>query len=462
MDQSRSQDVTLIGRRAAAERMAARSRSGEVASWTRGAAPSVPVRSEPSSLAERLRRARRRSLEIAAPLTAEDMTVQAMDDASPTKWHLAHVTWFFETFLLVPHLPGYRRFDERFAYCFNSYYETMGARHPRPRRGVLTRPTCEEVLAYREHVDAALGRLLAERGEEGPIGELVELGIHHEQQHQELMLTDILALFAANPLAPVYRDAATECETKPAEPLSWISFPGGLRRVGTDAHDFSWDNERPEHAVLVTPYRLASRLVTNGEWLAFMADGGYTNPLLWLADGWTTVQREGWRAPGYWCDADETWRQITLHGFAPIDPAAPVTHVSYYEADAFARWCGKRLPSEQEWEAAVRSSALDADEAIDGRLTPAPARLSAQQKLRQVFGCAWQWTASAYLPYPGYRPPPGAIGEYNGKFMVSQHVLRGSSCLTPEGHARATYRNFFYPHQRWQMTGVRLADEAQR
>lgn len=416
------------------------------------------------SLFSRLMDTRRRSRALAAPLSAEDMTVQAMDDASPTKWHLAHVTWFFETFVLAPHLAGYRIFDPRFAYCFNSYYESEGPRHPRPFRGVLTRPSVEEVLAYRAHVDAGLERMMGE-GAACPteVARLIEIGLNHEQQHQELMLTDILALFARNPLRPAYAARAEMGRTAAAEPMRWIPFAGGIRQIGHDGGGYAWDNESPRHGVLLQPYRLADRLVTNGEWLAFMADGGYREALLWLADGWAAVKREGWEAPGYWEQGDDgTWRQMSLYGLEPIDPAAPVSHVSYFEADAYARWAGHRLPTEAEWEAAVDGSEDEAAAEPADTFAPTSARRGPEGRLRQAFGAAWQWTASAYLAYPGYRPPEGAIGEYNGKFMVSQHVLRGSSCLTPAGHSRPTYRNFFYPYQRWQVTGVRLASESGR
>jgi ergothioneine biosynthesis protein EgtB len=414
-----------------------------------------------SSLATRLLDTRRLSLDIAAPLSPEDMTVQPMDDASPTKWHLAHVTWFFETFLCTPHLAGYRQFDESFAYCFNSYYESEGPRHPRPYRGLLTRPSCELVLAYRAHVDAALERLLGGSGGDDPeVARLVDIGINHEQQHQELMLTDILALFAASPLHPAYSGSRPRPSGHDAEPQRWISRPGGIREVGHEGVGFAWDNESPRHAVLLQPYRVADRLVTNGEWLEFIRDGGYRQPLLWLADGWAAVQREGWQAPGYWQRVGDEWQRMTLHGLVPVETAAPVCHVSYFEADAFARWAGARLPTEHEWEIAASGLPVEGNTLASGALRPLPAPAGVPGTLRQMYGDVWQWTQSAYLPYPGYRPPDGAIGEYNGKFMVSQHVLRGASCVTPEGHTRITYRNFFYPHQRWQMTGVRLATEA--
>lgn len=423
-----------------------------------------PAAPAPRSLGERLMETRALSLELARPLSAEDMTVQAMDDASPTKWHLAHVTWFFETFILTKHLKEYEVFDETFAYCFNSYYEALGARHPRPKRGLLTRPTAGRVIAYRAHVDAGLEKLMAQGFDpEGDVAKLIELGINHEQQHQELLLTDILSLFAQSPLKPAYlprKHATTEAE--PAS-LSWIDYAGGIRAVGHEGDDFAWDNESPRHSVLVHPYRLADRLVTNAEWLEFIADGGYTTASLWLADGWTTVNREGWRAPLYWEDHDGTWLQMSLSGLEAPEPAAPVSHISYYEADAFARWAGKRLPTEFEWEVAAADVPLTGGNTLATRaLRPLPAPASSDGRPRQMFGDVWEWTGSAYLPYPGYRPPAGAIGEYNGKFMVSQHVLRGASCATPDGHTRATYRNFFFPHQRWQFTGLRLASEIGR
>ena len=410
-------------------------------------------------LENRLLDTRHLSLELAAPLSPEDMTVQAMDDASPTKWHLAHVTWFFETFILAKHLPGYRVFDETFNYCFNSYYESQGARQPRPKRGLLTRPSIDRVMAYRAHVDEGLRALLS-RGVDAEVARLMEIGINHEQQHQELLLTDILALLAANPLHPAYRARRPH----PVEPASgapgWIEFPGGIRSVGHDGDGFAWDNEAPRHEALIHPFRLADRLVTNGEWLEFMVDGGYATSEHWLADGWVTVNREGWQAPLYWEQRDGEWLAMSLEGLHPVERAAPVCHASYYEADAFARWAGKRLPTEFEWEIAAQGLGTASDAAAAGTLRPLPAG-PATGGLRQMYGHVWQWTQSAYLPYPGYRPPAGALGEYNGKFMVSQQVLRGSSCATPAGHARATYRNFFYPHQRWQFVGLRLAAEIQ-
>jgi ergothioneine biosynthesis protein EgtB len=410
-------------------------------------------------LENRLLDTRNLSHELASPLSAEDMVVQAMEDASPTKWHLAHVTWFFETFILSKHLPGYRPFDDAFNYCFNSYYETQGPRQPRPKRGVLTRPSSERVLAYRAHVDEALGKLFAHGVEEdSEVARLIEVGINHEQQHQELLLTDILALFAANPLRPAYRARRPRAAVpEPGEP-GWIEHPGGIRQAGHDGSGFAWDNEAPRHDVLIHPFRLADRLVTNGEWLQFIADGGYRTATLWLADGWTTVNREGWEAPLYWEQRDGQWLAMSLEGLQPVEVSAPVCHVSYYEADAFARWAGKRLPTEFEWEIAAQGLPVEGNTLATRALRPLPAE-APTGALRQMFGDVWEWTQSAYLPYPGYRPPEGALGEYNGKFMVSQQVLRGASCATPDGHSRATYRNFFYPHQRWQFMGLRLAAE---
>ncbi len=420
----------------------------------------VPATPASPSLAERLFETRRTSMELAAPLSAEDMTVQAMDDASPTKWHLAHVTWFFETFLLKSYLRGYREFDPTFNYCFNSYYEALGARQPRPNRGLLTRPSTERVIAYRAHVDDALERLLAQpSGRRDEIDRLIEIGINHEQQHQELMLTDILALFAANPLRPAYRERQQVEARTGTGPAGWVELDVGIRPIGHEGDGYSWDNEGPRHTALIHPFRLADRLVTNGEWLEFMRDGGYRTASLWLADGWMLINREEWQAPRYWEERDGGWQQMSLSGLQPIEAGAPVCHVSYYEADAFARWAGKRLPTEFEWEVAAAGLPATGNTLGSRALRPLPAPPSRGGELRQMFGDVWEWTQSAYLPYPGYRAPAGAIGEYNGKFMVGQHVLRGASCATPDGHSRATYRNFFYPHQRWQFLGLRLASE---
>ena len=414
-------------------------------------------RTEPPSLRERLAATRALSSELARPLSDEDQVVQAMDDASPTKWHLAHTTWFFEAFLLKPFLQGYRVFDERFEYCFNSYYESVGPRHPRAKRGLLTRPTAQEVRDYRASIDAALDRLFD--GLLAPeAATLIELGINHEQQHQELLLTDILSLFAAGPLKPAYRETGPGVAVGEVAPLDWIAFDGGIVPVGNDGIGFAYDNEGPRHDALLRPFKLADRCVTNGEWMEFIADGGYAKPALWLADGWNIARGHDWHAPLYWEDAEGGPAQMSLNGFRPTDPAAPVTHISYYEADAFARWAGCRLPTEFEWEVAAANVPLEGATLACGNLRPMPA--STVAGLKQMIGDVWEWTGSAYLPYPGFKAAAGAVGEYNGKFMCNQFVLRGGSCVTPEGHIRRTYRNFFYPHQRWQFTGLRLAQDA--
>lgn len=414
-------------------------------------------------LAARLCETRQLSLELAGPLSAEDMTVQPMDDASPTKWHLAHVTWFFETFVLAKFVPGYQPFDEAFNFCFNSYYEAEGPRQPRGHRGLLTRPSAERVLAYRAHVDKALADLLAAPSaqyEQDQLAEIIEIGINHEEQHQELLLTDILSLFASSPLRPAYRTASAPGSSEAIEPVRWIEYSGGILQIGHSGPGYSWDNERPRHDALIRPFCLADRLVTNGEWLDFMSDGGYRTPSLWLADGWSLVNREQWRSPLYWEDHSSGWHQMSLEGLAPVVAAAPVCHISYFEADAYARWAGKRLPTEFEWEIAAEDLPVTGNTLATRALRPVPApKIEDRSRPRQMFGDVWEWTQSAYLPYPKYQAPAGAIGEYNGKFMVSQQVLRGASCATPEGHSRATYRNFFYPHQRWQFVGVRLAAE---
>jgi ergothioneine biosynthesis protein EgtB len=413
---------------------------------------------QPLQLEERLFATRALSTALARPLSDEDQVVQANDDASPTKWHLAHTTWFFEAFVLKSFLEGYRVFDEAFEYCFNSYYESVGPRHPRAQRGLLTRPSADDVRAYRDHVDAALRRLCA-RGLAPRAAELVELGINHEQQHQELLLTDILSLFAAEPLKPAYAEPGPGVTTSEPAPLKWVPFDGGIFEVGHGGDGFAYDNEGPRHETLLRPFKLADRCVTNAEWIAFIEDGAYATPALWLADGWATVKTQGWSAPLYWERADGGFMQMSLQGFRPVDPAAPVCHVSYYEADAFARWAGYRLPTEFEWEVAAK------DVPPKGRLLGAnqirPVAAEARGNgLKQIYGDVWEWTGSAYLPYPGFKAAAGAVGEYNGKFMCNQFVLRGGSCATPEGHIRKTYRNFFYPHQRWQFMGLRLADEA--
>jgi ergothioneine biosynthesis protein EgtB len=404
------------------------------------------------------------TLDLAASLSPEDQTIQSMPDASPTKWHLAHTSWFFETFLLTPELPGYQPFDSRFGYLFNSYYEAVGARHPRPQRGLLSRPGVAEIGAYRRHVDAAMARLVAEARPErwAAIAPLLELGLHHEQQHQELILMDIKHVLALNPLRPAYRGPVPQAQ-RAAPPLAWIDCPGGLVEIGHAGAGFAFDNEGPRHKVWLDPYRLASRLVTSGEYLDFIADAGYRRAEFWLSEGWATVQCEGWEAPLYWqreggIREEGAWSLFTLSGLRRLDPAEPVAHLSYYEADAYASWAGKRLPREAEWEVAAAGLKLAGNLADRGLFHPLPA--AAGTGLQQMIGDLWEWTQSPYTPYPGFRAAAGAIGEYNGKFMSNQMVLRGGAAVTPAGHIRATYRNFFPPAARWAFSGLRLAEDA--
>ncbi len=411
-------------------------------------------------MAERFRQVRTLTEGLAEGLAAEDQVVQPMADASPTKWHLAHTAWFFENFLLAPHLDGYQLFHPQFGYLFNSYYETVGARHPRPRRGMLTRPTVREVSDYRSHVDAAMQDLMstAEAATWDRIEAVIELGLNHEEQHQELILTDLLYLFSCNPLKPAYRPYRPAPAGK-AKALKWFDFEGGIYEIGHDGSGFAYDNEGPRHQVLLHPFRIASRLVTNAEWQAFIADDGYRRPEPWLSDGWATVRNEGWEAPLYWESGEGSLSSMTLSGMQPVDGDAPVCHVSFYEADAFARWAGKRLPTEAEWEVAARDLEVAGNTLASGLLRPTPATGAGGAPL-QMFGDLWEWTQSPYAPYPGFQPRSDAIGEYNGKFMCNQIVLRGGSCATPAGHIRASYRNFFYPHQRWQFSGLRLTEDA--
>jgi ergothioneine biosynthesis protein EgtB len=405
--------------------------------------PAAPWRER---LAERFSEVRARSLALAAPLSAEDQCVQSMPDASPVKWHLAHTSWFFEAVVLRAHVPEFKPFDPRFAHLFNSYYESLGPRHPRPQRGLLTRPGLAEVHAYREHVDAAMLVLLREAPAETleAAAALVELGLQHEQQHQELILTDILHAFWCNPLLPACQPTeAQSLRLAVATPVAnWIEVPAGIVQIGHAGEGFAFDNEAPRHDVLLAPFRIADRLVTCGEYAQFIADGGYERPALWLSDGWAALQAGGWKAPAYWIAPGDPrapashWQAFGLHGVRPLDPAAPVAHLSFYEAAAYAEWTGARLPTEAEWEAAFDAPGM-----------------------AQMTGHVWQWTRSSYEPYPGFRPFAGAVGEYNGKFMVNQMVLRGSSNATPPGHERATYRNFFPPAARWQFSGLRLAKD---
>ncbi len=391
------------------------------------------------------------------PLGPEDAAAQSMPDASPAKWHLAHTTWFFETFVLERFLPDHAPFDPAYRYLFNSYYEAVGDRHPRPERGLLTRPTLDEVRTYRHAVDERVQKLLrrppAEREEE--LAAIVELGLQHEQQHQELILTDVKHLFSRNPLHPVYAPPVTE-GAHGAPALSWLDLPGGVRTIGSNGTGFAFDNETPRHRVFVDSFELCSRPVTNLEYLEFVADGGYSRADLWLSEGWDTVRREDWRAPLYWQGGGREWLHFTLGGLRPLDLETPVAHVSYFEADAFARWAGARLPTEAEWEVAAEGVPVDGNFVESGRLAPA-APSATDGELRQLYGDVWEWTSSAYAAYPGFRPAAGAVGEYNGKFMCNQYVLRGGSCASPRSHLRATYRNFFPASARWQFSGIRLA-----
>jgi len=399
------------------------------------------------------------SEKLVEPLGAEDQCVQSMPDASPSKWHLAHTSWFFETVVLMPHLRGYEPHDRRYQYLFNSYYEALGPRHPRPQRGLLTRPTVEDVLTYRRHVDAAIARLFEEssRTERLAFEALAELGLHHEQQHQELLLTDIKHAFSCNPLLPCYRPPFAPA-VRSAPPLAWTDHAGGIVPIGHAKDDFAFDNEEPRHLVLLNPYRLGSRLITNSEYLAFMEDGGYRRPEFWLSDGWATVQAQGWDAPLYWSNSAGEWQTFTLNGVQPVQPEEPVVHVSFYEAAAYASWASKRLPTEYEWEAAAGAQPVSGNFLDPAHPHPQPA--PAGEGVAQFYGDCWEWTRSGYGPYPGFRPMQGAVAEYNGKFMCGQMVLRGGSCATPAGHMRPTYRNFFPPAARWQFSGIRLAEDA--
>ena len=416
-------------------------------------------------LLSRFRAVREQSSALTAPLEIEDYGVQPMDDASPPKWHLAHTTWFFETFLLVPFAKGYEPYHPAYEHLFNSYYNGVGEPFPRPRRGHLSRPTVAEVLNYRQHVDQAMLELLGS-AESAEVVDRTALGLHHEQQHQELLLTDLKYNFGHNPLAPVYAAAGP---TVPAgdqatAPGGFTRYEGGLVEIGAaQSNGFRFDNEVPAHKVYLAPYALSDRLVTCAEYLAFMADGGYRTPSLWLSDGWAWVKARAIDAPLYWSNREDTWWEYRLSGMAEVDAQLPVTHVSGYEADAFARWAGCRLPTEAEWEAAAVAAPVVGNFADSGLFHPAPAAAAAPAAVsgpQQLFGDVWEWTSSAYGPYPGYQAPPGTIGEYNGKFMANQLVLRGGSCATPAEHIRPSYRNFFYPPDRWQFTGIRLARDS--
>ncbi len=425
-------------------------------------------RSEASlPLLDRYLEVRRATERMCAPLSPEDQMVQSMPDASPTKWHQAHTSWFFETFLLLPHLTGYRPLDEKYTFFFNSYYKQLGGHPVRAQRGLWSRPSLEQVRQYRHHVDENMLRLLeGELSEE--LARLVVLGLNHEQQHQELILTDIKYALWTNPLRPAYRECGAKSLEVDTPNMDWVDFPGGEHYIGHEGEGFAFDNETPRHRILVDNFRVGSRLITNGEYLEFMADRGYRRPELWLSDGWDAVNANEWVAPLYWETRDGEWRVFTLNGEKAVNLAEPVCNVSFYEADAFARWAGRRLPTEFEWElAAADHSPLPSDESPfnlleSDRLHPAAAGRGTAPSLhehgvQQLFGDVWEWTASPYVAYPGFRPAAGVLGEYNGKFMCNQMVLRGGSCATPTSHIRATYRNFFPPHARWQFSGIRLA-----
>lgn len=418
---------------------------------------------------------RKLTQDLVQTLSDADATLQSMEDASPAKWHLAHTSWFFETFILRDHLPGYTLYHERYPFLFNSYYEAEGARHIRAKRGMLTRPTLDEILAYRAHVDAHMAQFLGQQGKlPDVLADLVALGLNHEQQHQELMQTDILHGFAQNPLKPAIwplegdngqgqTDKSGQREDVSEDPgaIKWITGKSGLVEIGHKGTGFAFDNELPRHEQMLHPHKLANRLITNGEWCAFIADGGYDNPVHWLADGWAWVQQDKARHPLHWQqDGDGQWWQYRLDGLHPLDPHAPVSHINLFEADAYASWAGARLPTEAEWEAAFHAINPDHAPALEqaGAVYPHGAA-GDSAGFQQVYNVLWQWTGSCYRPYHGFQTAEGAVGEYNGKFMSGQFVLKGGSCATPKGHVRASYRNFFYPHQRWQFTGLRLAKD---
>lgn len=436
-----------------------------VGAWSRPAAAE-------RTLSQRYDAVRALSVELSRPLSPEDCQAQSMPDCSPVKWHLAHTTWFFETFVMGKYDPGRESFHPQYRMLFNSYYNAIGDKHPRPQRGLLTRPPLADVLRYREHVDGAMHALLARHADDAEFQALVVLGLNHEQQHQELILTDLKHLLSCNPLRPAYLDKPADVSAASATPSGWTRYDGGIVRVGHDGTGFAFDNEGPSHEVLLRPYCLANRLVTQGEYLEFMLDGGYRRPEFWLSLGWDMVNSAQWRAPLYWEHDKEVWRVFTLHGMQPLDPHAPVTHLSYFEADAYARWAGARLPREAEWEHAARTreaALAEAGSALaetranmldSGRLNPRPAPAPDAAGPSQMYGDAWEWTCSSYEAYPGFAPPEGAVGEYNGKFMCNQYVLRGGSCVTPRDHIRASYRNFFPADARWQFSGIRLARDA--
>jgi ergothioneine biosynthesis protein EgtB len=409
-----------------------------------------------SGLRARYQQVRQATEKLCAPLSPEDCAVQSMPDCSPVKWHLAHTSWFFETFVLAGARRDYRPFHPQYRVLFNSYYQTVGAQYQRPQRALLTRPALTEVLDYRRYVDEQMTRLLARDALAPALLNVVELGLQHEQQHQELILTDVKHLFSFNPLRPAYQNPLP-ATAQPAAPLRWHRYAEGLREVGHDGEGFSFDNELPRHRVFVNAFELAARPATNGEYLAFINDGGYERPQLWLSDGWQTAQEQGWRAPLYWQKHDGQWFAHTLNGWLALDQDEPVCHLSYYEADAFARWAGARLPTEFEWELAAAQQPCTGNFVESGRLHPSAMLAENNDAPQQIFGDVWEWMRSAYAAYPGYQPAAGALGEYNGKFMCNQFGLRGGSCVSPQAHLRASYRNFFPPAARWQFSGVRLA-----
>lgn len=419
---------------------------------------SSELQTSTNELRSNYQRVRKASELICEPLFVEDYVVQTMPDVSPPKWHLAHVSWFFETFLLKPYLDDYREFHPEYARLFNSYYEQVGTYYPRPQRGLLSRPTVDDIYRYRIYVDEAMLRLLESgRVEDSPaIKERLVIGLNHEQQHQELLLTDIKHILGMNPLRPAYRQC--DLPTGVDQPLEFIRFTGGLKKLGAEANGFAYDNERPQHDIWQPPFKIASRPVTNGEFIEFIEDGGYRRPELWLSEGWTAIKEGRFDAPLYWENRDGEWWHYTLGGMQPINRHAPACHVNYYEADAFASWAGKRLPTEAEWETAAENLPVTGNLRNNGYLQPLPAEAEVKG-VSKMYGDVWEWTQSAYGPYPGYRQADGALGEYNGKFMCGQYVLRGGSCVTPADHIRSTYRNFFYPGDQWQFTGLRLAED---
>jgi len=421
---------------------------------------SISIENRLELLLKRYKDIRKQTEYLCEPLEPEDYVIQTTENVSPTKWHLAHTSWFFETFLLSEFVDDYKTMHPRYAYLFNSYYVQAGDRHCRPKRGLISRPTVREVYDYRSYIDDQVISLLKEppASNVDRMADIVEIGLNHEQQHQELMLTDIKHVFSMNPLYPIYRKRDVALETNIPD-ISWRNFDGGVTEIGFADTGFCFDNELPRHKVYLEPFQIASRLVTNAEYLEFMNDGGYDNPVLWLSDGYSVKEKENWKSPYYWEKRDDEWWMITLQGPRKVNPAEPVCHLSHYEADAFARWAGARLPTEAEWELASRSVTYDGNFVETDTYHPVPVQNDANTGLKQMMGDVWEWTGSSYLPYPGFSPLPGALGEYNGKFMANQMVLRGGSCVTPKSHIRKTYRNFFHPDSRWQFTGLRLAKD---